>query len=309
MDVLSDILSSLHLKGGVYFRCDFSAPWGMEIKPTPVAEFHLITRGQCWLRVPSRPTPIPLHSGDVVVFPHGDAHTLLDAPGSEAVPAEKIVAGQNLDHYGPVVYGGDGLPAGILCGYFEFDREARHPLIAALPPVIHIRGTDTHDFAWLQTAITFIAQETREPRPGGDAVVNRLAEVLFIQILRVHIERAEMPLGLLAAIADKQIGAALAHLHNAPEKPWSVASLANRVAMSRSAFAARFARLVGQSPMDYLARRRMDKARELLEVHRMSVAAVAEKVGYRSEAAFGKAFKKIVGTGPGAFRRKPSPQA
>ncbi len=304
IDVLSDILRSVHLKGGVYFRCDFSAPWGMEIKPTPAAEFHLITRGQCWLRVASRRNPIPLHSGDIVVFPHGDAHALLDAPGREAVPAEKIVANQNLDSYGPVVYGGDGLPAGILCGYFEFDRTAKHPLIAALPPLIHIRGTDAQDFAWLQAAVSFISHETREPRPGADAVVNRLAEILFIQVLRAYIEQADIPLGILAAIADRQIGAALAHMHSAPEKPWSVASLGRQAALSRSAFAARFTRLAGQPPMEYLASLRMEKARQLLQENSLSTAAVAERVGYRSEAAFSKAFKKMVGTSPGAFRRR-----
>lgn len=304
IDVLSDILRSLHLKGGVYFQCDFRAPWGMKIKPTPVAEFHLVTRGQCWLRLGSRTQPVPLHVGDVVVFPHGDGHTLLDAPNAAAVPAEQIVGGQNLDAYGPVVYGGKGLPAGMLCGFFEFDREPRHPLVAALPPLIHIRGTDAEDFARLQSVIALIAHETGTPRPGADAVVNRLAEVLFIQILRAHIARAGARSGILAAIADKKIGDALAHLHNAPEKPWSVASLGMKVAMSRSAFAARFARLVGQTPMEYLALRRMERARELLRIGGANTAAVAEQVGYRSEAVFSKAFKKIVGTGPGAFRRK-----
>jgi len=276
----------------------------MTIEPAPVAEFHLITRGQCWLRLASRKQPIALNAGDIVVFPHGDGHTLLDAPDGRAVAAEQILAGQNLDHYGPVVYGGDGLPAGILCGYFEFDREPRHSLVAALPPLIHIRGTDAQEFAWLQSVIGLVTHETRRPRPGADAVVNRLAEVLFIQILRAYVEGADAHPGILAAIADRQIGAALAHLHNAPEKPWSVASLGRQVAMSRSAFSARFARLVGQTPMQYLALRRMEKARELLSDRATSAAAVAAKVGYRSEAAFSKAFKRAVGTGPGAFRRK-----
>ena len=290
----------------MYFRCDFRAPWGMKIEPTPVAEFHLITRGQCWLRLASRTQPLALQAGDIVVFPHGEGHTLLDSPHRRAVPAGQIVAEQDLTQYGPVVYGGKGLPAEILCGYFEFDREARHPLVAALPPLIHIRGTDAHDFAWLQSVISLITQETRKPRPGADAVVNRLAEVLFIQVLRAHIARANVPSGILAAIADKQIGAALAHLHNAPEKPWSVASLGKHVAMSRSAFSARFTRLVGTPPMEYLASRRMEKARELLSGRGMNAATVAEKVGYASEAAFSKAFKRIVGASPGAFRRKSS---
>lgn len=306
MDVLSDILRSLHLGGGVYFRCEFSAPWGMEIKPTPVAEFHVIVRGNCWLRMPDRSDPIPLQGGDLVAFPHGDAHSLVDAPEGVALPAEEIVQGQNLDHYGPVTYGGSGLPATVLCGYFQFDRDHPHPLVAALPSLIHIRGTDSYDFAWLQTALNFMIHETKTAKPGAEAVVNRLAEVLFVQMVRAHIAQSEAPPGMLAAIADKQIGAALQLMHQAPQHPWTLATLAQRVGMSRSAFAARFNQLVGHTPMQYLTFWRMQKARELLSETRLGTAAIAEQVGYQSEAAFSKAFKKIVGTGPGAYRRDPS---
>jgi AraC-like DNA-binding protein len=303
MDVLSDILQSVHLGGGVYFRCEFSAPWGMEIKPTEVAEFHIIVRGNCWLRMPGRSDPIPLQGGDLVAFPHGDAHTLVDAPEGAALPAEEIVQGQNLDHYGPVTHGGSGLPATVLCGYFQFDRDHPHPLVAVLPALIHIRGTDSYDFAWLQTAINFMIHETRTAKPGSEAVVNRLAEVLFVQMVRAHIAQTEAPPGMLAAIADKQIGAALQLAHQAPQQPWSLASLAQRIGMSRSAFAARFNQLVGQTPMQYLTFWRMRKARQLLSESRLGTAAIAEQVGYQSEAAFAKAFKKAVGVGPGAYRR------
>lgn len=278
----------------------------MEIRPTPVAEFHVIVRGNCWLRLPGRSDPIPLQGGDLVAFPHGDAHSLVDAPEGVALPAEQIVQGQNLDHYGPVTYGGGGLPASILCGYFRFDRDSPHPLVAALPSLIHIRGTDSHDFAWLQTALNFMIHETRAARPGAEAVVDRLAEVLFIQMVRAYIEQSKAPAGMLAAIADKQIGGALQLMHQAPQHAWMLASLARRVGISRSAFAARFNQLVGQPPMHYLTFWRMQKARELLTETRLSTAAIAERVGYRSEAAFGKAFKKVVGTGPGAYRRDPS---
>lgn len=303
MDVLSDILRSVHLGGGVYFRCEFSSPWGMEIKPTAVAEFHIIVRGSCWLRMPGLSAPIPLHGGDLVAFPHGDPHGLVDSPEGAARPAEEIVQGQSLDHYGPVTYGGNGLPATVLCGYFELDRDRPHPLVAALPSLIHIRGTDSDDFAWLQTTIQFMIQETRTARPGADAVVNRLAEVLLVQMVRAYIAQAGTPPGMLAAIADKQIGSALQLMHQAPQQPWSLASLSQRIGMSRSAFAVRFNQLVGQTPMQYLTFWRMQKARELLHESRLSTAAIAEQVGYQSEAAFSKVFKKAVGTGPGAYRR------
>lgn len=278
----------------------------MDIKPTLVAEFHVIVRGNCWLRMPGRSDPIPLQGGDLVAFPHGDAHSLVDAPKGVALPAEEILQGQNLDHYGPVTYGGSGLPATVLCGYFQFDRDHPHPLVAALPPLIHIRGTDGYNFAWLQTALNFMIHETKAARPGAEAVINRLAEVLFVQMVRAYIEQSEAPPGMLAAIADKQIGAALQLMHQAPQHSWTLATLAQQVSMSRSAFAARFNQLVSQTPMQYLTFWRMQKARELLANARLSTPAVAEQVGYLSEAAFSKAFKKVVGTGPGAYRRTAS---
>ncbi|TAN54438.1 MAG: AraC family transcriptional regulator [Betaproteobacteria bacterium] len=303
LDVLTDILASLQLRGGVHFRCKFSAPWGMAMKSSPVAEFHLITRGQCWLRLHRRKDAIPLLAGDVVVFPHGEPHALVDSPDGKAVPAEAVVGKQSLEHYGPVVFGGEGIPADILCGYFEFDRASRHALLAALPPLIHIRAADAAEFEWLQTAVRFIAHETREPRPGTDAVVHRLVEVLFIQVLRAYLRQEDLPTGILAALADKQVGAALGLMHGAPERGWSLAMLGKQVAMSRSAFAARFGQLVGQPPMQYLVRLRMEKARELLRADALSIAAIAAAVGYQSEASFSKAFKRAIGSSPGAIRR------
>lgn len=306
MDVLNDILRSIKLGGGVYFRCEFSAPWGMDIQPTPVAEFHIVIRGTCWLRMAGMEAPIPLHGGDLVVFPHGDAHALLDSPDGVARPAQEIIEGQNLDNYGPVIYGGDGLPATVLCGYFEFDRSNPHPLVQALPPLIHVRGADGLDFSWLQTAINFMIHETKNARPGSEAVVSRLAEVLFVQMMRAHIMQSGTSSGILAAISDKQIGAALQFMHGAPEQNWDLVQLSRKVGMSRSAFAARFHQLVSQTPMQYLTFWRMQKARDLLKNSRLGTAEIAERVGYQSEASFGKVFKKIVGVGPGAFRKSAS---
>lgn len=306
MDVLSDILASVHLSGGVHFRCEFSAPWGMEVKPTSAAEFHVIVRGNCWLRMSGRSEPVALQGGDLVVLPHGDAHCLVDAPAGVARPAEDILQGRNLDHYRAVTYGGSGVPATVLCGYFKFDREHLHPLIAALPSLIHLRGTDSHDFAWLQAALNFMINETKAARPGAEAVVNRLTEVLFVQMMRAYTEQTQAPPGMLAAIADRQIGAALQLMHQAQQQSWTLESLARQAGMSRSAFAARFNQLVGQTPMKYLTFWRMQKARQLLRQTRLGTAAIAEQAGYQSEPAFSKAFKKAVGMGPGAYRNSAS---
>jgi AraC-like DNA-binding protein len=303
MDVLSDVLTSIHLGGGVRFRCELSAPWGMAMKASRSAEFHVIVRGSCWLRIPGRSEPIALQGGDLVAFLHGKAHRLTDAPGRKARPAEEILEGQNVAHYGPVTYGGGGLPASILCGYFEFDRDALHPLVDALPPFIHLRGTDTSEVAWLQTALNFMIHETKAARPGAEAVVNRLAGVLFVQMVRAYIEQSKSPPAMLAAIADKRVGAALELMHQAPQDAWTLETLARRAGMSRSALAARFHQLVGKTPMQYLTLWRMQLARRFLGETRLGTAAIAERVGYLSEAAFRKAFKKAVGKGPGAYRR------
>lgn len=304
MDVLSDMLQAVRLQGGVYFRCEFSAPWGMEVPEHPSAEFHVIASGHCWLGMGSDREPIRLLPGDVVVFLNGAGHRLLDDLAAQAVPAEQIVAGQCLENFGPVRFGGGGTETSILCGYFRFDRQTAHPLLAALPPFIHLRGTDVEESSALQTVVHLMQRETRSPRPGAEVVVNRLCEVLFIQIIRAYLEQARIATGVLAALADAKIGAALALLHRSPDKPWTLETLARQVGMSRSAFATRFNRLVGQTPMQYLTHWRMEVAGRLLRETRRSAADIAERVGYRSEAAFGKVFKRTLGIGPGAYRRQ-----
>lgn len=303
MDVLSDVLSSVHLGGGVHFRCEMSAPWGMAMPHSDVAEFHVIVSGQCWLRLQGRKTLVPLQGGDMVAFPHGGAHGLVDVPDRAELPAAEIIAGQSLENFGPVKHGGGGPPASILCGYFEYDRDSLHPLVAALPDFIHLRGTGISEFSWLQTALKFMIHETTAAKPGAEAVVGRLAGVLFVQMVRSYIEQSESPPAMLAAIADRQIGKALALMHKEPAGAWSLDTLARSAGMSRSALASRFHRLVGDTPMQYLTMWRMQLARRYLGETPLTTAAIAERVGYQSEAAFSKAFKKAVGSGPGAYRR------
>jgi len=304
MDALTDILKSLRLSGGVYFRCELSAPWGMDIGQTSVAEFHLVARGRCWLRITGEESPICLEAGDVVVFPHGHAHVLLDAPESVALSMDAVIGSQKIEGYGPVVYGGGGVPVNILCGYFEFNRKIHSPLLDALPPFIHIKGADATELSWLQTTINFICHETRTSGHGTVAVVNRLVEVLFIQIMRAHIIQSTTPLGVLSAIADDKVGLALNAMHQKPEYNWILEELAQKAGMSRTAFSQRFHALAGQTPMHYLTMWRMQKAKNSLESGNMTMLAIAEQAGYQSEASFSKAFKKYMGISPGACRRK-----
>lgn len=300
-DALSDILQSVHLSGGVYFRCEFTAPWGMEVPANPDAEFHVVVRGQCWLVRPGEKEPISLQAGDVVVFLDGSRHRLLDTPRGKALSPEKIIGNQSLANFGPVAYGGGGAPVTILCGYFRFNRDSAHPLLAALPNFMHVPGAQ---FGEADAIISLMQRETKQAAPGTEAVVDRLSEVLFIQILRAHIQQSENATGILVALRDRKVCAALGCMHQYPEKPWTLKSLATELAMSRSAFAARFSALVRQTPMQYLTAWRIEQARRMLRETRLSTAAIAEKVGYGSEAAFGKAFKRRAGVGPGVYRRR-----
>lgn len=306
MDALTDILRSMHLSGGIYFRCELSAPWGMDIGQTPVAEFHVITRGSCWIKIAGEDVPICLNAGDLILFPHGHAHLLLDALTTKAIPPAEMIGDMTIENYGPVIYGNGDNPANILCGYFEFDRKVPSPLLAAMPSFIHIKGTDATEFSWLQTTINFISYEIRNTRPGTAAVVNRLVEVLFTQIIRAYIANIETPPGVLGAIADPKLGLALNAMHQHPEHLWSVDMLAQQAGMSRTAFAQRFQAIAKQTPMHYLTMWRMQKAKEMLASSNMSMLAIAEKVGYQSEASFGKAFKSCMGVSPGTCRRKSS---
>jgi AraC-like DNA-binding protein len=276
----------------------------MDIGQTPVAEFHVVTRGTCWIKVTGEAEPICLHAGDLVVFPHGHAHLLLDAPGSIAIPPAELIGNQPIENYGPVVFGNGGSPANILCGYFEFDRKTPSPLLDALPLLIHLKGTDATEFSWLQTTINFISHEIRHSRLGTEAVINRLVEVLFTQILRAYIEQTTTPPGILGAIADDKLGLAMNAMHQQPEYPWSLDSLAQHAGMSRTAFTQRFNALTQQTPIYYLTMLRMQKAKQMLTSSNQSMLAIAEKVGYQSEASFGKAFKKCMGISPGSCRRK-----
>jgi len=191
----------------------------------------------------------------------------------------------------------------LVCGHFEFDRNVDHPFLHALPEFIYLAYSDHRELTWLETATNVIIQETSSGNPGTDVVVERLAEVLFIQILRTYMKRAQVTSGFLAALRDTQISNALNLIHRAPETSWTLGNIARSVGMSRSAFAARFKELVNMTPMEYITNWRMQKARELLANARLPLIDIAERVGYSSEAAFNRAFKRRFKQNPGAMRR------
>lgn len=299
MDTLSDVLNLMRLRGCVYFLHDFAAPWGMEMPNGPHAQFHMVTRGRCWLHFEGETRE--LVSGDVIVFPHGEGHLLFDHPDSVPVSGKKV-----LEAYlqGLPVFEGDGDRARLLCGHFEFDRGFKHPLASELPRLIHIKGLSEDQPDWFDAVTNVLVRETGAGQPGASTVVDRLAEVLFIQILRAFLHRHQPLRGFLGAIRDEQISRALKAVHAGFGGELTLAGIAREAGMSRSNLALRFKAILGETPMDYMTRWRMLKAQELLTASGFaSLSDIAERVGYKSESAFSHAFKRQFDQSPGAFRR------
>jgi AraC-like DNA-binding protein len=304
MDVLTDVLETVRVVAACYGRLEATAPWGIRVRPGDDAKFHVVLEGHARLSVDGVDEAIELSAGDIVALPHGHAHSLSDDPSITAQPLEELLLCRPRGDSSVLRLGGGGQSSTIVSGRFRFEDRRNNPLLSVLPPVITLRGEMGKSVRWLEPTLKFIACEAQSGRPGSQTVIARLADVLFIQIVRGHL--ASLPLngsGWLGALADAQIGSALGHIHQSPEQDWTVQSLASKVAMSRSAFASRFMRLVGEPPLSYVTRWRMQKAASMLRDGKQTLAAVAARVGYDSEAAFSKAFKRAVGSAPGAYRR------
>jgi AraC-like DNA-binding protein len=303
LDVLTDVLETLRARAACYGRVHASAPWGVSIAGGGDAAFHVVMEGSCYLLVEGE-APIPLFGGDLVALPHGSAHDLVDTIGSPPRRLEALSCQREGRGAAHLRIGGEGANTTLVCGRIVLEDRANHPLFRALPKVITLRDEASRVIDWLEPTLRFLAAEAVSTRPGAQTVVSRLADILFIQIVRGHLASVSAgQTGWLSSLQDPQIGSALGSIHRNPERAWTVQSLAESVAMSRSAFASRFARLVGEPPLHYLTRWRMQKACSLLREGRAALAEVAQSVGYDSEAAFSKAFKRAVGRAPGAYRR------
>jgi AraC-like DNA-binding protein len=247
---------------------------------------------------------IALAGGDFVMFPHGSAHMMRDAPGRRTINVQTLLKSHNPTANKSLSYGGGGALTTLVCGCFEFEGGETNPLIASLPAVIHIKGEEGRSAPWLETTLQYLASETTSGLPGAATVIGHLTDIIFIQAVRAYIgSSGDCKRGLAKAITDSQIGQALALMHNAPQEPWTVASLALRAGMSRAGFAARFRELVGEPPLQYLTRWRMHKAAGMLRAGSESLGEIAGRIGYEAEAAFSKAFKRWAGHAPGASRQ------
>lgn len=321
-DVLSEVLGECRVEGSVFCRFEAGRGWAVAYPAGDIAAFHLITAGTCvaeFEEAPGVTRRVALAAGDYVVFPHGDAHVL-----REAVPAGRGAAPVRIDQLvdmaqpapraAALTLGaraeGEAPTARYVCGAFRFADPRGSGVLGVLPRMLHVRPGAVPAEAggplgpWLETFLQAAACEAASGRPGGELVLARLSDVLFVHAVRAHL--ASVPpdaVGWLGALTDPAVGRALALLHGDPARAWTVAALAREVAMSRSRFAARFTALVGRPPLDYLAEWRMQRARGLLRGGRASVGEVAGRLGYRSEAAFSHAFRRRAGVPPGAYRR------
>ena len=260
----------------------------------------MIVSGQCWLNIKDTNKQIHISAGDVIVFPLGGAHSLYDNPDSKLVPGNEVV--EAIKNNRPM-FEGDEVDTIFVGGHFEFDRNVNHPLIDSLPRFIHISDAERTELSWLETATNVIIQETGSGIPGSDVIVNRLAEVLFIQVLRAYMLRSNFSSGFLAALKDRHINKALGLIHATPDASWTVEKLGREIGMSRSAFSSRFKELVGLAPIEYTTNWRMQKAYEMLKDTQLPLSIIAKQIGYISEPAFSRAFKRQFKQNPGAMRR------
>lgn len=264
--------------------------------------FHVITAGQCWLEVDGE-EPTLLRQGSLALLPHGAGHTIRSSQEAETEPLFDIPVERVSERYEVLRYGRGGEFTHKTCGVVRFDHVAAEHLVALLPKVLRVDTFDLDEGGWLQSTLRFISHEAKELRPGGETVITRLADILVIQMIRAWIDSApEADQGWLAALRDRQVGRALASMHREPAREWTVEALAKEVGMSRSAFSARFTTLVGEPAMRYLTQWRMSLARTLLREKPQPLAALAGQVGYQSEAAFCRAFKRAFGMPPGSVR-------
>lgn len=303
-DTLSQLLDDIHLSGGEFRYVQAGNPWGFAFRAHGLASFHLVIAGRAELRVPGEPPQI-LEAGDMAVMTSGRDHTMQDTAGA---PAEarwpnlsEMIQGHSQE---PLVIGGSGDQTALLSARFQFDADLARPLLSALPPILFIRSISRQPPEWLRIGLEFLAQEG-VGKPGRQAIVNRLAGILFIECVRSHVEA--LPEGAsnwLRALRDPALSAVLSALHQRPGHGWTVPELAGIACLSRSAFADRFTQILGQPPLSYLAEHRMRLAAWQLQHTQQPIRHIADVVGYASETAFSQAFKRLYGCSPSRFRQQ-----
>jgi AraC-like DNA-binding protein len=317
VDALSDVLAAVRLTGAVFFDVHASEPWVAETPPgTTIVDrifphadhlipYHAIVSGSCWVTVPGE-APIRLAAGDVVMFPQGHAHVLSSAPGMRGKPDLQQYRRPDESHLPFSLALGaaaDSAPTHIVCGYLGCDARPYNPLLMALPNAIHVQDSAGGTLAtYVQLALT----ESKKSRLGGEVVLGRLSELLFVEVVRRYAESLDAGrTDWLSGLRDPTLNLAITALHREPQRGWTVQTLARAAGVSRSVLAERFTQFVGVPPMQYLASWRMQLAANELRGSNDSVATIANRVGYESEAAFSRAFTKSMGEPPSSWRKRP----
>lgn len=304
IEPIGEALHQLRMSGAFYCRSDLTAPFGVDLPPfESKLQFHLVTSGSCWLEIPGE-EPRRLRAGGLGLVPHGRGHRLVSEPGQRGAPLFDLPRELLSERYEVLRHGGGGAETTMLCGAVRFDHPAAVQLLRVLPELLIVDRWSESEAEWLQSTIRYVAAEAQELRPGGETIITRLCDVLVIQAIRSWIESAPRArTGWLGALRDPRLGRALTKVHRDPEHDWTVDEMAKASAMSRSAFASRFAESVGEPPMRYVARWRMNVALGWLRESDVTLAEAASRLGYSSEAAFSRAFKRYTGVAPGAARK------
>ena len=319
-DALSEVLAAVHLSGSIFFEVTAKSPWVAEAPPAAriapqvapgaqhAIEYHVVTAGSCWISLvgDNATEPVKLNEGDIVVVPHGDPHVVSSAPGMRAEPNLEVYGkpGEHVAVPFQLQTGGDGpSETRLICGFFSCDVRPFNPLLESLPHFMRFGRDSLASHSLLDEFIRFATAEMGNKRAGSQSVLNRLSELMFVEIIRLYMDQLEgSNTGWLAGLRDPLVGRALTLLHTRPSHAWTLEQLASEAAASRSVLADRFNDLVGYPPIQYLTRWRMQIAARRLMDPGARVAAVAHEVGYESEAAFSRAFKKFVGQSPGQWR-------
>lgn len=302
-DPLAGILQDLRIAGVEYGHCRLRRPWGVDMPADDGARFHFVVSGAAWLRLPGR-EPLRLEAGDAALLPHGGAHALSDEPDRTTTPLSELPRHRIGERTYQLDAGGDGDVTVLSCCAIDFGEPAFGPLRDLMPALLLAPRAAAGD-ALLPALLDALADEVMSPRLGSATVMNRLADVVVVSLFRVwaQAQAREATTGWLAALRDPRVGRALSAFHRAPEHPWTIARLAAAAHMSRSSFCDRFTTLVGTPPARYIARWRMRLAGLWLTAERRTIADVADRLGYESEAAFSRAFKRITGQPPSRSRR------
>lgn len=316
MDVLSEVLRVVRLEGALFFNAEFSAPWCISSSPAAgyapylsrsgghLILYHFLTEGRAYAKL-SDGRREDLTAGDIVIFPHGDAHHLGNGAAVRPVDSLRTFADNLADGLKLVRFGGGGEITKFVCGYLTCEPRLSEVFLAGLPPILRVHVAGEPSGRWLEHSIRYSVEEADGGRAGGGLVLARLSEVLFVETLRRYVNALPRDqVGWLAGARDPVIGRALALLHSEPAYQWTVSHLARRVGLSRTRLAERFRHFLAESPMAYLTKWRLRLGAELLLSTDGGVAEVAAAVGYGSEAAFNRAFKREFSCPPAQFRRK-----